>query len=206
MIVDHVQQGIGTPAYMWTAPGMSYYSGSKPPRGFYLYNPAKGRAIVRQLGGVSFAIDVNDKVSEDSQVEAMASMWQSCGMNVHVSIEATTALLAKERAGDYQMSYATGGGYYDPYLSMASNSLPTIANLYGFSNPTVTKLIDESGATTNPVKLTKIWKQVYDQEALLAVNIAVSSSPNYYIFTNKLHGLSFIALAAIYDHAYLSSS
>lgn len=206
-IVKYVQEGIGIPSDIWAGSGELYYPGPTPPTGFYSYNPTTGASIVSSLGGISFTILVNNKVSEDNQVEEFQSMWQACGMKVQVSIVSTSVLNQMETTGRFQMTYGTGGGFYDPYFSMSSNSLPSSsADVYGFNDPTVTQLIQSTGATTNATQLTRIWSKVYDREALLAVNIPVSVSSNYYISTTQLHGLTYIALAAIYDHAWLAGA
>lgn len=204
-IVQYVQDGIGKSAYIDEGPGSSYYPGSKLPKGFYNYDPSKGEALVKSLGGLTFTALVNTKVSEDNQMAAMVAQWKACGMNVTESIVSTGVLNQDEADGQYNLALETNGGIIDPYAWLPPFILPSAStNAYGMNDPTITQLLQSTNATTDTAQLSRIWKKLLDDMALQAVNIPISSSPNYYVTTKNLHGESYMAEAIILDHAWIS--
>ena len=186
--------GLGTPAYIWSGSGESYYSGPGRAIGpsYYPYDPTKGSALVSQVGGMSFTLLVNTKASEIAQGEAMQSDWQQCGMNVKLSSVSSSVQTTDTDSGTYNLKLSTGGGYYDPYLALASTALPG-GTVKTFFNQTIADLVGETGYTTNPKALTSLWARVYNLEAKLVVNIHSAASPNYYVYTKSPRPVVYLA-------------
>ncbi len=71
-----------------------------------------------------------------------------------------------------------------------------------FFNQTIADLVGETGYTTNPKVLTSLWssRSTTSWRGQARRQHPVGGEvQNYYVYTKKLHGLSYISLAAIFD-------
>ena len=206
-LVQGIEGGYFKPTYVLSGSNEDYLppTGTKAPPGYYNYDPAKGEAIVKQLGGLSFSFLTSSSPQNLLVAEALGGQFQACGMQVKYNPVSTSLATQLKNQGNYQIATANNGGYFNPYPAVSAFSLPTSStNKYGFSNATITNLIDSTGYTNNPVALKKIWTRVYYLEDQLALNIPVMSDTNFYFSTPNLKGVTYSANVSFFNNAWLT--
>jgi peptide/nickel transport system substrate-binding protein len=205
-ITQDVYSGYPTPAYVFTARNTSYQPsyGSKPPPGFYNFNPSQGKALIASLGGLSFNFMIGSTPSALATAEAVGQQWTTnCGINVNYTPTSTPAEVQNEVTGAYQIFETETGGVTNPFLGVSEYSLPTSSvNKFGLSNATITNLINATGYTTTTSALSGIWERVFNLEAKLAAPIPLYATTNYYIYTKNLKGITYLANNTILSNAY----
>ena len=206
-ITTNLLDNFAKPAYILsgTAELFNPTTGIKAPKGSYPFDPAKGQAIVQQLGGLSFAFIVGTSAATQLQPTALQAQWLQCGIKATLAPESSSQSAQNEASGNYQMYLTENGGLYNNYTAVGKYSLPTSAtDKYGFSNATVTNLINATGYTDTPAALQGIWTRIYGLEDQLAVNIPLFAASNYYFVTPNIHGVTFQANIAFLDNAWMS--
>jgi peptide/nickel transport system substrate-binding protein len=208
-IAQSIFDNYSKPAYVLSAPDELYFppNGLKPPKGFYNYDPAKGQAIVKQLGGISFSFIVTPTPGTTlNNEEAMAAGFQACGMQVTETPESTTQLASLRAAGSYQMYFTANGGTFAPYPIVAPYALPSSSeDVDNVDIPTITNLLNATGYTTNNAALTGLWTRIYDLMDSYAVDIPVTYTHLWYWSLPTVHGLEFNGAWTLFEHAWLSS-
>lgn len=96
----------------FTAPGGLFYQRTVP--GYRTYNLAKAKAIVKQLGGLSFQLLGSSSPNGLKLDEALQTEWEAAGMKVTIKTSPDlTARIQTFLANDWQVSPG-GDGSYDP--------------------------------------------------------------------------------------------
>ena len=149
-----------------TGPGGLFYQQKVP--GFRSYNLAKAKALVKQMGGLSFSLLGSANGVGLAESEALQTMWKAAGMNVKLTLSPDLASrIASFRQNSWQISNG-GDGSWDPaggvgvWFFFLSDSLYT-----GVHDPKLDALInkatevnqDERGAVYQQVS-----KYISDQE------------------------------------------
>jgi peptide/nickel transport system substrate-binding protein len=194
-IAENVQGGWANPAYVVAGPDTDYYpdggvEGAKKifP---YPYDQAKGKALVQQLGGLSFSL-INIGGQYQVVAQALAQQWTECGMQVEVKTVDGPALAEAYANGSYQMAYAPNGGLRDPSFNRTFQVPNTPQGKFGFAreHPEIPALIQAANGTSDKAELTRIWSDFFSQVNDLAVSIPVISAPNYYFQNKCLDGVN----------------
>lgn len=95
----------------FTAPSDLFYEAKVP--GYRTYDLAKARALVKQLGGLSFNIFYLETGTSLQILEALQAMYQDAGMKVTISNDPTPTGLAFWGSGKWQAEMGTIGDW-DP--------------------------------------------------------------------------------------------
>jgi peptide/nickel transport system substrate-binding protein len=96
----------------FTGPGGLFYEPTVP--GYREYDLAKAKALVKQLGGLSFTLLGTDMADVKTLDEALQTMWQAAGMKVNLNLVADLqADIQQFQANSWQTS-AGADGSYDP--------------------------------------------------------------------------------------------
>jgi peptide/nickel transport system substrate-binding protein len=80
VLVDKLFGGVSKPVEGFTAPGGLFYDPTVP--GYRTYNLAKAKAIVKQLGGLSFGLIGGETATSEKLAEGLQTMWEEAGMKV----------------------------------------------------------------------------------------------------------------------------
>ncbi|MBO0693589.1 MAG: ABC transporter substrate-binding protein [Acidimicrobiaceae bacterium] len=126
-----------------TGPGGLFYHQKVP--GYRTYNLAKAKAIVKQLGGLSFSLLGGATGNGLNEAEALQAMWKQAGMNVKLTLSPDlTSRIESFRHNNWQISPG-GDGSWDPaggvgvWFFFLSNSLYT-----GVHDPKLDALINKA--------------------------------------------------------------
>lgn len=124
--LDKLLYGGGSPIVQsFTAPSDLFYEARVP--GYRTYDLAKARALVKELGGLSFNIFFLETGTSLQILEALQAMYQSAGMKVSISNDPTPTGIAFWESGKWQAEMGTIGdwdpakelqlhlGYGDPF-------------------------------------------------------------------------------------------
>ena len=86
---------------------------------------AKAKALVKQLGGLSFTL-INFGGLYDTISSALAQSWKACGINAQVSTVTGPALEQAFATGGFQMAFTVEGGLSSPifYRSFQQQGTP----------------------------------------------------------------------------------
>jgi ABC-type transport system substrate-binding protein len=132
-----------------TGPGGLFYHQKVP--GYRTYNLAKAKALVQQLGGLSFSLLGGATGNGLAESEALQAMWKEAGMNVTLTLSPDlTSRIESFQHNDWQISPG-GDGSWDPaggvgvWFFFLSDSLYT-----GVHDPKLDALINK--ATTVPTE------------------------------------------------------
>ncbi len=181
--------GIESP---WT-PQSWGYPGKVP--GYQTYNLAKAKALVRQLGGLSFTLTIraNDPIAL-SQAEALQSQWAQAGIHAQIAVLQNVALIQASNKGNYQaMLYRWAGGY-DPdanvFVFFLSGS-PT--NASQLNDQTVDAYLFQERAATTQKARKKIFFELAKQLAKDAPRDYLSAADWWRVSVSTLHGVPNLA-------------
>jgi peptide/nickel transport system substrate-binding protein len=201
-ITQNVTMGLTQPAYILSGSQSSYLSDgvntakSLNPLG---YDPAKGKALVKQIGGLSFTLI---EQTPSDIVTALQQQWAQCGIHANISI--LNSYLTNIEDGTYQIAYTTVPNLsYNPLLWTTYQNRATPQGHYGFSDAQISSMIAQANTTTDATKLEPLWHQIWTREAQLVVDLPILTAPNYIANAKCLQGVA-SNLGAQYTHAYMS--
>lgn len=208
-IANDLQQGYATPAYVLSGTDGDFFpaGGVKGAKSLtpYPYNVSKGKAIVQSLGGLSFEVQVYTELGQ-TMATALAQQWSQCGIKAKITNVQPPAFLTNVGTGAYQMGLTQSGGAASPELWTTYQTPTTPLGKYGFRDADMLSLIHQTYATTDPAKLTQLWKQIWQRENTLAVDLPLVSSGSYVFYNKCLGNLNFYGSGIDFTHAYLTCS
>jgi peptide/nickel transport system substrate-binding protein len=144
----------------FTSPSGLFYVGQVP--GYRTYDLAKAKALVTQLGGLSFNIFANATGESQQFVEALQTMWKAAGMTVTLSVDSLSTFISTYQSKNWQASLG-GSGSWDPAAphGVAFGFAPP-SPFTGVNDPHLTNLLDEAQAAAQPATRASLYKQAAD--------------------------------------------
>lgn len=155
----------------FTGPGGLFYQPHVP--GYRTYDLAKAKALVKQLGGISFTLLGSSGGSQQTLDEALQTEWKAAGMKVNLQVSPDlTARIQTFLQNDWQASPG-GDGSFDPaggvgdwfwFLSTSPYS--------GVHDPTLDALIEKANQVPESQR-GAVYQQVaeYQSSHALAVQL-----------------------------------
>jgi len=151
--------GTGTVIQSPSLPGNAFYQPTVP--GYRTYSPAKAKALVSGLGGMSITLGTAMGAAA-TESEALQSEWQQAGIKVSLTVFPTIVPLLQaykantwqalfQGAGGINPAEGTGGSYWRYYST---------GPFTGIKSPALDHLIDGAAATTAMGKQVATYKQV----------------------------------------------
>jgi peptide/nickel transport system substrate-binding protein len=144
----------------FTGPGGLFYEPKVP--NYRTYDLAKAKAIVKQLGGVSFTLfyTADTSIQQDTAT-ALQSMYQSAGMNVRLlQTTGLPAYIQEYLSGKWQADPA-GIGSWDPAGGIGvAFDLQSHAPFSGVHDPHVDELIAKAAAYQQPANRARYYAQL----------------------------------------------
>jgi peptide/nickel transport system substrate-binding protein len=158
-IDEHILSGTATLSQSPTGPADLFYSPNVP--GYRAYDLTKAKALVKQLGGLSFTISGTSTAANTPIVEAEQSEWAQAGIKATINLETLAQVIQQRSEGSIQ-ALSTYVGSYNPAL------VPGLSFYFG-SDGTGSMTNDETldgliaGATTQPnqVKAAAMYKNIF---------------------------------------------
>jgi peptide/nickel transport system substrate-binding protein len=155
--------------------------------GYRTYDLAKAKALVKQLGGLSF--DITGFATNPVLSEAEQSEFAAAGMKVQIN---TVNLAQLVSAFDHNSWQITGGGAggLDPAIGVGGMTWRVQSNapFTGIHNAHLDKLIAEGAASTNSDTRTSIYKEIYSYMNEQALMPFLYAAPLWNIASPKAQG------------------
>lgn len=153
-----VAAGFGREAETPTGPGSLYYEETVP--GYRTYDLAKAKALVQQLGGLSFTLLAISSTDVTEMAEALQSEWKQAGIKVNLSIDPFEKLDETQDSGNWQANMGLAGGF-DPALSALSMTFSSTSPTSGVHDPTLDGMMAKGVSTVSPSAQTKLYHQMW---------------------------------------------
>ncbi len=201
-----ISPGFLKPAFIAGGTGTQYYpfggaSGAAAAYP-YPYNVAKAKALVQQLGGLSFNF-INFGGIYDTISNALAQSWKDCGINAQVSTVTGPALEQAFATGGFQMAFTVEGGLANPifYRSFQQQGTPQGAYTTVPLHSAIPGIVSQLYQTTSPGQLKTLFTSLYTDINTEAATIPVVSGPNYSISSKCLTGVNLNGFGANFAFA-----
>jgi peptide/nickel transport system substrate-binding protein len=161
----------------FTGPGGLFYNPTVP--NYRSYNLAKAKALVKQLGGLSFTMNYAEGGLGTEEASAVQTMFKAAGMNVKINGWPTlTAAIAGFFTHKWQVNLWAIGSY-DPAGGAALDFFLLGGGPFsGINDPTVNHYINMGAASSNPSVRATAYKHLAEyvnHEALMPFICAPSS-------------------------------
>jgi peptide/nickel transport system substrate-binding protein len=158
-INQHIFQGAGLVSQAPGGPGDLFWQPTVP--AYRTYDLTKAKALVKQLGGLTFTLTTISTPLQKPVAEALQSEWEEAGIRASISVVTIPQALQETEDGSLQ-AVATQVGSYDPSL------VPGIAASYSSDGPfslikdaALDRLIDAASAEPSRVTTGKIYRQIF---------------------------------------------
>jgi peptide/nickel transport system substrate-binding protein len=123
-------RGLVAPTEQMIGTSMQDFSGNNLP-GELGYDPAKAKALVKDLGGLKVTLQpLSNNTIDVLEVEALAKEWAAVGIKTTLQVENITATLGQMQSGDFEVVL---GGY--PNQANGALGLETTLTCKAFLDP-----------------------------------------------------------------------
>jgi peptide/nickel transport system substrate-binding protein len=175
-------------------PSMLGYVPPQNVKGAVSYNPSGAKALVSQLGGLSFTLgySTGNQVLV-SIVTAEQQMLEAAGMTVTLQPLSSTTFLQEELGDHYDTLQTVGGSpNADPDLFFATrfdSAAPD--NEFGLKDPEVDSLIQQGETTLSQAARAKIYEKLnaYVASTVLCQD-EIGTNPYYYFSDKTVHNFT----------------
>ncbi len=186
-LVKNLYGGLFTVSQGPTAPGEPFYQPKVP--GYPSYNLSKAKALVKQLGGLSFKLATTFNTTFwTTEASYLTGMWSKAGINATVEPNSLSETLVQLQSGNWS-ALLSNWGALDPGVALptyfASNG-----PFSGVHDPGLDALINAGVAVSNPNARAKLYGKVYADMASHAYADFLYSKPFFVLYANKVQGIS----------------
>ena len=184
----YVFKGAGTVSESPGGPADLYWNAAVP--GYRTYDPARARAIVARLGGLSFTLSALNTPIQLAIVEALQGQWAKAGITAKIDLISIPRAVQESHAGTLQ-AIATQVGSFNPAL------MPGLAASYSsagpFSlirDPALDKLIGDAAAESDPTLAGTKYQRVYAELSRSAYAPFLFTMNQWNVAARSIRGLS----------------
>jgi peptide/nickel transport system substrate-binding protein len=170
-----------------SGPGDLFWTPTVP--GYRTYNLAKAKALVKQLGGLSFTLSTIQTPTYTPLVTAYKSLWAAAGINVTLGF-LTIPQIVKETENGTMQSIATQVGSFDPSL------LPGLGASFSSTGPfslvkdkKLDTLITTATSEPNKLKEGQDYQKIYSYLSQQAYAPFVLAAPSWRVTTKSVTGI-----------------
>lgn len=167
-------------------PGGLFFDKTVP--GYHAYSLAKSKALVKQLGGLTFQIQGGSTPSQELEEEAISSELNAAGMKVTLVPEELTVEVENFEQNKWQVIVGCGGGV-DPDVGGCAypERFASHAEYSGTDDPALTKAVTEEQDTVNSEKRASFQKQVDDIIAKNVYAVPLFAQNSYILSSSKVN-------------------
>lgn len=202
-LVSHLYHNLYSVIQSPTAKGEDFYIPTVP--GYRTYNLAKAKALVKQLGGLTFNLATTTNTQYfQTEVTALASQWAQAGIKVKLVVNDLEQTLAQIKAGGWQ-AIDSNWGDPDPALALPfyfeSNGPFT-----GTHDPTLDQMINQAAAITAKGKRSALYHRIAQRMNQQAEVPFLYQKPTFTMATSKVRGISGLEGFSYFDKVSLKQS
>jgi peptide/nickel transport system substrate-binding protein len=183
-----IDAGTGTISESPTGPGDLFYSPKVP--GYRAYDPAKAKALVKQLGGLSFTLSTINSPIYAPVVQAEASEWHAVGIDAKINLVSLPTIVKMTGEGSIQ-ALATQIGSFNPSL------LPGLAFSFASTGPfslvkdkTLDGLINTANVEPVQAKEGQDYKAIFSYLNQKAYAPFLFTSNKFDIYNKSVQGIT----------------
>jgi peptide/nickel transport system substrate-binding protein len=178
--------------------------------GYPSYNLAKAKALVKQLGGLSFTYDGGTLGAGAEVSTALVADWRRAGMNVQLNtLNTLQAILEAFSSNKWQ---AIGQGVGGPNPAVGAGSLGwrylSTGPFTGVHDPTLDAMINQATSTVSLSQQKAIYRRIFTYIAQKAYTPFLWASPGWTLSVNSAHGPGIStnqpSVAPLWQDAYVS--
>jgi len=168
-----------------TAPGELFFYGPKVP-GYLNYNLAKAKAIVKQLGGISFDLATTSNTTYwSTEATVLKQQWAAAGINAKIVLNNLTETLQQLASNNWQALDSNWGGDTDPGLALPYYFSST-GGATGIHSAALDNLMQEGISTFDPEGRAKIYKEIGEMMAKNADAVFLYNKPFLLLATKNI--------------------
>jgi peptide/nickel transport system substrate-binding protein len=180
--------------------------------GYPSYNLAKAKALVKQLGGLSFTYDGGSLGSGELVSAALVADWKRAGMNVSLNnLNTLQAILEAFTSNKWE---AIGQGVGGPNPAVGAGSLGwrylSTGPFTGVHDPTLDAMINQATSTVNLNQQKAIYKRIFTYIAQKAYTPLLFETPGWNLAVKSAHGPGIDSIkesvSPLWQDAWMSSS
>jgi peptide/nickel transport system substrate-binding protein len=172
----------------YTGPSGLFFEPNVP--GYRSYDLAKAKALVKQLGGLSFSLLAQDTGELIPEAEALQTMYGAAGMKVKLNTAADLSALIQDYSSHKWQTVDASIGAWDPAdgIGVAFRMLSS-ATFSGIHDPKVDSLISQGTAATTPAARGKAYDQLSSYLNQQAYTPFICSATTWDIATKGVSGV-----------------
>ena len=191
-------------------PGHPYDPGKV--NGYPSYNLAKAKALVKEIGGLSFTLEVANRPDDVRTAQALVSQWKAAGINATISQVDSPTLVTDSNNHKFEAILYRWRGSFDPAgntdqffnSAFATPNAPS-TNTTLTSDPAVDKALAEGDATLDPAARKDAYKKLDEALAAYAPYLYLWAANWYRISSATVHGIPKSPDSVdVYTKAYIS--
>jgi peptide/nickel transport system substrate-binding protein len=143
-----------------TGPAGLFYEPKVP--GYRTHNLAKAKALVRQVGGLHFDLDVFNLPFVVEAADALQSEWQKAGITVTLTPVNLTQFIETFRSGQWS-SFLTIAGSYDPAYGplTVDSSFGSHSPFSGVHDPALDAMLNQAASTLNTSQRAADYRNIF---------------------------------------------
>jgi peptide/nickel transport system substrate-binding protein len=148
---QRLYSGVRTPSYSDFAIDSPYYNAkANTPK----YDPVKAKALVQELGGLTFTIACIPTPEADGILQLVKQMGEQAGMKITLETQEQGAYVNRifGKGGDYEAACFRTTHFQEPDAIRSALTTGDPGNLTFYSNTTVDKLLNAARSTSDVAK------------------------------------------------------
>jgi ABC-type transport system substrate-binding protein len=170
-------------------PPASWVHQDKVP-GYPAYDLAKAKEMVKQMGGLTFTLQVQNSPDAVQLAEALQSEWRQAGMNVSIKQADQVALINAAHDLTYQAEMYRWRGAFDPALNVSPFfSCNASFNHVGLCDKELDELMQQGIAEPDRTKRLAIYRKVDAKVAEIFPYNFLYVADWWRILSPRLHGV-----------------
>lgn len=183
--------------------GCDFYEKLVP--GYRTYDPAKAKALVKQLGGLSFDITTYQSLGLEQTAEAVQAEGEAVGMKITVHPLASATVVTNFKNHTWQ-TFLAGVGSTDPALATGPATYFTSTGPdSGVHDPTLDKMIQQANSEVNVAKRHADYNAVSKYISDKAYDVLMFTQAAHNLSTPNVKGMT-EAAATPWENVSISGS
>jgi peptide/nickel transport system substrate-binding protein len=188
-IISALYAGYAHPQEQLISPGMLFYPGAKlPGETFTSYNPSEAKALVQQLGGLTFSL-LTYTPSALLLNEALQQQFNAVGMTVTIDSVALSAAIASIENKSFLAVSGNFGGYLSPGINTANYYGATALLNHGVIDSHLQGLLNQAESTFVPSREQTLYDDLMNYMQKERYSYPLFEEPLYLIDSSNLEGV-----------------